>query len=396
MDKGYSPFTPGSPVPIDLFVGRSQQIEEVMRYVRQAVSGRQENVFLTGDRGIGKSSFASFLRRVVATQNNVLGIHVFLGGVSTLEEMVRHILEQLLRETREQGSFERIVEYFGDHVRQVGLFGVSVTFAPPERDLADLVRSFPDALGNLVARIADDKAGLLIILDDINGLAEKAEFANWYKSLADEIATRHGRFPVLIMPTGLPEKRDALAALQPSLRRVFRVVEIERLSDEEVRDFFARAFEEVGRQVEPEALSLLVQYSSGLPIIMQEIGDATYWVDEDQVVDRTDASLGLIKAAGNVGNKYLDPKVYRAVRSQRYRSIIRKIARDPTSPGFTRNEVMSRLDKKETKVFDNLLRRLRELGVVEADVEGGRGAYRYANQMYPVYMWLESEQASQQ
>ena len=198
------------------------------------------------------------------------------------------------------------------------------------------------------------------------------------------------------MPTGLPEKRDALAALQPSLMRVFRVVEIERLSDEEVRDFFARAFEEVGRQVEPEALSLLVQYSSGLPIIMQEIGDATYWVDEDQVVDRTDASLGLIKAAGNVGNKYLDPKVYRAVRSQRYRSIIRKIARDPTSPGFTRNEVMSRLDKKETKVFDNLLRRLRELGVVEADVEGGRGAYRYANQMYPVYMWLESEQASQQ
>ena len=178
MDKGYSPFTPGSPVPIDLFVGRSPQIEEVMRYVRQAVSGRQENVFLTGDRGIGKSSFASFLRRVVATQNNVLGIHVFLGGVSTLEEMVRHILEQLLRETREQGSFERIVEYFGDHVRQVGLFGVSVTFAPPERDLADLVRSFPDALGNLVARIADDKAGLLIILDDINGLAEKAEFAN--------------------------------------------------------------------------------------------------------------------------------------------------------------------------------------------------------------------------
>ena len=51
---------------------------------------------------------------------------------------------------------------------------------------------------------------------------------------------------------------------------------------------------------------------------------------------------------------------------------------------------MSRLDEDERKVFDNLLRRLRELGIVEQDVEGGRGAYRFVNELYPLYIILDS------
>ena len=97
-----SPFTPGSPVPVELFVGRLDKINEIVRYVGQSSSGKQENVFLTGDRGIGKSSVASFLRYLVTTQNNMLGVHVFLGRVSTMEEMVRHIFDQILKEAKTQ------------------------------------------------------------------------------------------------------------------------------------------------------------------------------------------------------------------------------------------------------------------------------------------------------
>ena len=97
-NKEYSPFTPGSPVPVELFVGRSKQVEEIVRYIKQVLSGKQENVFLDGDRGIGKSSLASFLRYYVKTQENMLGIHVFLGRVTTLEEVVRHIFDQILKD----------------------------------------------------------------------------------------------------------------------------------------------------------------------------------------------------------------------------------------------------------------------------------------------------------
>ncbi len=43
--KEDSPFTPGSPVPVELFVGRVDQIKEILKYVNQSASGRQENVF---------------------------------------------------------------------------------------------------------------------------------------------------------------------------------------------------------------------------------------------------------------------------------------------------------------------------------------------------------------
>lgn len=54
-NKENSPFTPGNPVPVELFVGRAEQIEQIRRYARQACTGRLENVFLSGDRGIGKN-----------------------------------------------------------------------------------------------------------------------------------------------------------------------------------------------------------------------------------------------------------------------------------------------------------------------------------------------------
>ena len=59
--KDRSPFTPGNPVPVELFVGRSSQLEEILKNVKQARTGKQENIFLAGERGIGKSSFAKFV-----------------------------------------------------------------------------------------------------------------------------------------------------------------------------------------------------------------------------------------------------------------------------------------------------------------------------------------------
>ncbi|MDP2982074.1 MAG: ATP-binding protein [Candidatus Latescibacter sp.] len=75
--KEDSPFKPGSPVPVELFVGRTAQIQEIIRYVKQTAAGKQENVFLSGERGIGKSSLASFIRQWVIKNENFLTIHVF-------------------------------------------------------------------------------------------------------------------------------------------------------------------------------------------------------------------------------------------------------------------------------------------------------------------------------
>lgn len=392
-NKENSPFTPGSPVPYELFVGRTKQIEELIRYVGQIPSGKQENIFLVGNRGIGKSSLASFVRYYIATQMNILGIHVFLGRVNSLEEMVRHVFDQILKEIKAEAWFKDVAKFFGKHIKEIGLFGISVTFTPPEQELRELVKQFPEALNNLLKKVKEQKKGLFLALDDINGLAEKKEFANWYKSFVDEVATHYKDFPVFIMLIGLPEKRDHLSEIQPSLMRIFRVVEIEKLSNEEVGTFLSTAFTKAGLEVKAEAKELMVKYSSGLPLLMHEIGDATFWEDRDGTVDKEDAIKGILTAAEKVGQKYLDPKVYRAIRSERYRSILRKLGEIPISRNFTKKAVEAKLNESEKKVFHNFLKRIKELGVIEVDIEKERGSYRFVNEIYPIYMGMESERS---
>ncbi len=386
--KERSPFCPGSPVPVELFVGRENKIEDIMNYINNTIQGKQENIFLIGSRGIGKSSLASFLRYYVSSEMNMVGIHVFLGRVFNLEEMVRHIFEKFLKETKGQTWFNNIKSFFGKYIKQLGLFGVSLTFAPPSEDLKELVRKFPEVLNNLLMEIKKEKKGLFIALDDINSLAGKSEFADWYKSFVDEVATHYDNFPVFIMLIGIPEKRDVLSELQPSLMRIFRPVEIDRLSDEEVEQFIIKAFESVDIEVSPEGKDIMVRYSSGLPLLMHEIGDAVFWIDTDGIIDVYDAMAGVFNAAENVGEKYLDPKVYRAIRSDRYISILRKLGEDHIPQNFKKKDMEVRLTENEKRVFHNFLRRMRELGVIETTSK--RGSYRFVNEIYPVYIFLES------
>ncbi len=297
-----------------------------------------------------------------------------------------------ITETKEQRWFKDIGQFFGKYIKEIGLFGISVSFNPPEKDLKELVRKFPEALDNLLGKIRDyQKSGLFIALDDINGLADKPEFANWYKSFVDEIATQYKDFPVFIMLIGLPEKRDVLSRHQQSLMRIFRVVEIEKLSDKEVEEFLLKAFEKVGIKVNTKAMKHMVHFSSGLPLLMHEIGDATFWINTDEKIDEKDAIQGILTAAEKVGQKYLDPKVYRAIRSERYRSILRKLGRQIVSRNFKKKEVEANLNENEKKVFHNFLRKMRELGVIEPDIEKERGTYRFVNEIYPLYIGVESQ-----
>ena len=388
-----NPFTPGIPVPAELFAGRTQQIQQVRNYLNQTASGRLENLFLTGDRGIGKSSFASIVRRFAEDEHDITSVHLHLGSVNTIDELVRRIFEELAKAGFNQPWYSRIPEIVGKYVRvkKVGVLGiVEVEFTPTSKELEHLVRNFPAALGGLIQSIKDDRKGVLIILDDINGLAESAPFANWYKSLVDTIATQYLPFPAMLVVSGLPEKRRQLADHQPSLLRIFRPVDLERLSDEEVRDFFVNAFGMAGMSVNHDAIQLMGHYSSGLPIMMQEIGDATFWADTDGVVNKDDAILGIGNAAIDVGNKYLHPNFYDKLRSERYQAIIRKMAQSSAQDTFTRQQMLEILTEDERKVFDSFLRRLRELGVIELDPMD-RGAYKYTNQIYPLYMLMEAQ-----
>jgi hypothetical protein len=392
MPKDYSPFTPGVPVPVDFFVGRVQEIQRIVAGAKKATHlNTIERFFVVGERGIGKSSLCRYARLVAEQEmHEVLGLHVYLGGVTTLEEMVRRIFERILRESINKPWHDNVKTFFGKHIRQVDLFGVAVEFAAADYELSLAVSDFSHALKNLLANITPEKTSILLFLDDLNGLATTEAFANWLKSLIDEIATAQEPLPLTLVLVGLPQRRYQLVERQQSLDRVFDIISIERFSPAETREFYQRTFGTVEVQVHADALDLLAQFSGGYPAFMHELGEAIFHVDTDNIIDRADTFKGIVRGAEIIGVKHIEPGVMALIRSERYQRILRQIASDPLQHRFARKDTVARLNSAEAKVFDNFLRRMEELGVIRKDKERGAGHYEFTSELYYQFFWMQA------
>ena len=64
MKPELSPFKPGQTVPLEFFVGRIKEIERLQSMVKASTRGQFKIGFISGERGIGKSSLASFVHHL--------------------------------------------------------------------------------------------------------------------------------------------------------------------------------------------------------------------------------------------------------------------------------------------------------------------------------------------
>ena len=392
MKKEYSPFTPGVPVPIEFFVGRADEIQRFVSTVRKSIELKTiERLFVFGERGIGKSSLCNYALSITEKNQNVIGLHVLLGGVSTLEEMVRRIFNRLLQESIDKPWYDNIKKFLGNHIKQLDLFGMTVEFSASNKQLLRAVNDFVPALRNLLKKLPEEKRGLIIILDDINGLALKGSFANWIKSLVDDIATSRTQIPLTLVLVGITERRYQLVNAQPSLDRVFDLIEIQKFNELETKEFYKRTFNKVNVSIENKALDSLWHTSGGYPVFMHELGDAVFNSDDDKHIDIHDANRGIIKGIRIIGAKYIEPKVLSYIQSEKYKNILNKISRtDTISFSFKRQEIITKLNSEEVKVFDNFIRKMENLNVIIKDKEHGRGAYRFSSELYFLFFLIQA------
>ena len=388
MNPENSPFRPGRPVPTEFFVGRSAEIERLRGIVRRSVQGTLGVGFITGERGIGKSSLAAIVRHLAEKDSQAVGCHVYLGGVADVPEMLERTFHRLLNESIDKPWHKQLTSFLGNQVESAGLFGLTLNLSLARNDLETLARDFVPAMKNLLKSLPDPKRTIVLVLDDINGLAKSGEFADWLKSSVDEFATSAPEAGLCILVVGLEERRRELLASQPSLARVFDIIDISPWSDDEVADFYRQSFTRVHATADSTGIEAMVRFTGGLPVLAHEIGDAVWRTARTSNVGLNDVAQGILLAAEVIGSKLLEPSVFQAVRSERYRSILRQIADAPRTY-FSRGEVLRRLAPKEKPALDNFLRRMKKLGAIESDPER-RGGYRFPNRLHALYFALES------
>ena len=386
-----SPFTPGRPVDNPrLFVGREEQIQQLLDAAQKARRGNFQIAYVSGERGIGKSSLVKAALHVAATQRNAMTAHAHLGDVSDFAGMGRRAMEAAAQDSVASPWGETLLKTLGSRVARVGMMGMEITLKGEKREWEIVGRHLPGEMAGLAQKTGKGRSPMILALDDINGLANKPEFAHWVKSATEIAAGRRGGVPVLLILAGLEARRRQMMRHNLSVARVFHpTLFVEPWTRKETEEFFRRGLEAGG--VRPSALKgwlkACVEYSGGFPILAQEIGDAV-WARA-----RTNQGglpfSGISDAANSIGRRHLQSGVLDALRSPTYKSILAKaLRRPPGSRKLSRRDLLENagLSEKEKSGLDGFLKRMRKLGAIVPDEERDeQGHYQFPTNLHALY-----------
>lgn len=390
MNPDSSPFRPGRFPLKEALVGRERAIERIRGLARASAAGQVVAGFVTGERGMGKTTVARIAHRAIENLDEAAGCHTPLGGAADLDRTAARIWKHLVEQNASRPWFRPIADVFGERVQSAGPFGVRL--ALPPADLAALGDRFVIGVRRIVGNLHPQRKSLVLILDDLDGVAESPEFAHWLKSSLEELAVAYDDSRLCLLLVGAEERRRRLIREQPSLARVFDLIELAPWSPAETQEFFRKSFAAGNAQVEDRSLKPLVDFSGGLPALAHEIGDAVWRSAAGPTITARELSRGIALAADAVGSKLVEPRVFRTIRSDRYRSVLRKITAEPRFE-FRRADLTRRLTTHERPALDDFLRRMRKLGALAPDPEIP-GRYRFPNLLYARYFALESYRAA--
>jgi hypothetical protein len=160
----------------------------------------------------------------------------------------------------------------------------------------------------------------------------------------------------------------------------------------EMKDFFEKTFGAVNMKVDEEAMSLLLHYSAGFPKFMHIIGDNVFWIDQDNTVDVVDAFDGIFNSAEDIGRKFVDQQVYKALHSKDYHSILAKLGKEKFDLSFIKSSIEQGLSETEKKKFNNFLQRMKKLNVLRSGDE--RGEYIFNSRLVRYYILVNSLEKS--
>lgn len=390
ITKGKSPFYPGQPVPIELFVGRQKETERIARAIRQVELGKPQAIFLTGEYGIGKSSLAGFMRFYAEKENHLLGIHVLLGGATAIEELAIKTVEAVLKTPAyEPTLIDKVRNVLSKYVGKQELFGVQINLEALKADGPNISHGYLPFLHQLLERLKEEGIkGIMLIFDEINGITSNSKFAHFIKGLVDENALSANPLPLMLMLCGVEERRREMIQHHQPVERIFDIVEINPMNESEMRDFFNKAFQSQNMSVNEEAMRLLCHYSAGFPKIMHIVGDATFWIDQDGIIDKDDALKGIFDAAEDIGRKFVDQQVLKALKSKDYHSIMEKMSKLPFDLSFQKAALEKGLSDSEKKKSNNFLQRMKKLKVLRSgDVQG---EYIFNSRLVRLYILLNA------
>lgn len=347
MDPVLNPYSPGAGRPPAALVGRDRQRESWRISLHRVEAGRTaQPVVLYGLRGVGKTVLLSRLSKEAQLHAWIVA-QVEAGAGKPLREALGEALHAPLADLARPSAGKRLLKglktalSFKASYDSSGTWNFGLDLAESagggadtgmlETDLAKLVRDLSEAA-------EEEGVGLAILIDEAQDLTQ-AELTAVCSTA--HVAGQRG-WPSLFALAGLPSLPRVLAEAKSYAERLFVFERIEHLNEELAREALTEPAASEGVAWDEDALTFVVQETSGYPYFIQQFGQDTWNDAPGPGVTLADARLGAARGRAALDDGFFRARWDRATRAeQRY---LRAMASDGDA-GSSTGEVAGRLGR---------------------------------------------------
>jgi hypothetical protein len=259
--------------------------EKYLTAIDRAFNSPGRQIFIYGDRGVGKTSVAltaAFLHTGVEN----LPIYVLCGRTSQFSDVIQSVGKATI-------SIERRIE----GAASGGGFNLSLPGGMGGIGIADPTKAGPaipapqninEAL-DVIRYVASKRTGPTIIIIDemerIESTTEREKFAEFIKNLPEI------QEDVQFIFCGIAQDVNELLQSHPSAGRILETIKLERLHHSDLWKILTGVADKLGVEIQREALIRIGQISDGFPHYVHLIGESMFWsmFDDAKPVTRSEA-----------------------------------------------------------------------------------------------------------
>jgi len=400
MQPFINPFRPGAGQPPPYLAGREKEKIEFLHLLHQQPI--LKNLILTGLRGVGKTVLLETFKPL-ALENGWFWAGTDLSESAGVSE--RSLAIRILTDIATLVSSFTIME---EEIRTIGFKPVinkqeiKLTYdvlnqiydSTPGLESDKLKRT----LGVVWDTVKSKVKGIVLAYDEAQVLKDKASDKQYPLSLLLEIVQylQKKEIPYLLVLTGLPTLFPNLVEARTYAERMFQVINLDKLNDEETRAAIKKPIQVKNCPVTftESGIAEIVNYSSGYPYFIQFICKEMF----DSVLQQIKVgveipSVVIVEIVRKLDTDFYSGRWSRV--SDRQQDLLKVIAKLPNaSDEFTVREISLLSEQLLTNPFkpahiNNLILKLIEFGLL---YKNKRGKYSFAVPLLADYINRQQEE----
>jgi hypothetical protein len=372
--------------------GREQEKQEFARLLDQ--DPILENVVLTGLRGVGKTVLLETLKPM-AIERGWLWVGTDLSEAASVTEqsLAIRLLADLSVVTSGMviGTKGKLgFGHDGESIQTMDFDYLTGLYNATPGLAADKLKAILEAAATIMAR--DKRRGLVFAYDEAQNLMDTADRDEYPLSLLLDVfqSIQRKGIPFLLVLTGLPTLFPKLVEARTFSERMFRVITLDKLGEEDSREAILKPIEDVKCPVRfsDDSVETIVVESGGYPYFIQFMCREVFDVWIQQLSTNETPSVPVHAITRKLDTDFFAGRWAKATDRQRELLYVIAMLEKPAEAEFTVQDVAAKSNEVLTKPFgashiNQMLVLLGEAGLI---YKNRHGRYSFAVPLFDQFI----------